>query len=165
MTETTTLRARTFTNRAMALGLAVEYLMTKPAFARLSFGHWSRILTGQIRRGHYVFACTDKKVVGFGGWAAVTEAEAEAWVTGGPEAQLKGTAGDCVVVNAWAADTPEVNDMLLAEALRGPSPFKTLYAKRQYADGRSRPVRIKIKDWLAAEAAKKAAAPGSSGSG
>jgi hypothetical protein len=29
-----------------ALGLAVEYLMTKPAFANLRFGDWSRILVG-----------------------------------------------------------------------------------------------------------------------
>jgi hypothetical protein len=32
----------------IALGLAVSHLMTKPAFANLRFGDWSRILTGQI---------------------------------------------------------------------------------------------------------------------
>ena len=39
-----------------ALGLAVSHLMTKPAFANLKFGEWSRILVGQINRGHYCFA-------------------------------------------------------------------------------------------------------------
>jgi hypothetical protein len=40
----------------IALGLAVSHLMTKPAFANLRFGDWSRILTGQINRKHYYFA-------------------------------------------------------------------------------------------------------------
>ena len=35
-------------NPYVALGLAVNHLMTKPAFANLRFGDWSRILTGQI---------------------------------------------------------------------------------------------------------------------
>src|SRR5262249_35047845 len=35
-------------NPYIALGLAVNHLMTKPAFANLRFGDWSRILTGQI---------------------------------------------------------------------------------------------------------------------
>ena len=36
-------------NPYVALGLAVSHLMTKPAFANLRFGDWSRILTGQMR--------------------------------------------------------------------------------------------------------------------
>ena len=43
-------------NPAAALGLAVSHLMVKPAFANLKFGDWSRILVGQINRGHYCFA-------------------------------------------------------------------------------------------------------------
>jgi hypothetical protein len=41
---------------AAALGLAVSYLMTKPAFAKLAFGDFSRILVGQINRRHFCFA-------------------------------------------------------------------------------------------------------------
>ena len=37
----------------VALGLAVNHLMTKPAFANLRFGDWSRVLVGQINRKHY----------------------------------------------------------------------------------------------------------------
>jgi hypothetical protein len=37
-------------NPYVALGLAVSHLMTKPAFATLRFGEWSRILVGQINR-------------------------------------------------------------------------------------------------------------------
>jgi hypothetical protein len=45
---------------AIALGLAVNHLMGKPAFANLKFGDWSRILVGQINRGHYCFAVDEK---------------------------------------------------------------------------------------------------------
>ena len=37
----------------VALGLVVNHLLTKPAFANLRFGDWSRILVGQINRRHY----------------------------------------------------------------------------------------------------------------
>jgi hemolysin-activating ACP:hemolysin acyltransferase len=154
MTEDSAYRARTFENRSMALGLAVEYLMKKPAFARLPFGHWARVITGQIRRGHYVFITTEKNVVGFLGWAVMTEAEAEAWVVGAPGAtEITGTSGDCVALNAWAADTPEVNQMLFDEALERAKGFRMLYAKREYANGGSRPLRLRIKDAVAANAA------------
>jgi hypothetical protein len=54
----------------IALGLAVSHLMTKPAFAKLQFGDWSRILTGQINRKHYYFAVDSKnQIQGFIGWA------------------------------------------------------------------------------------------------
>ena len=43
-------------NPYVALGLAANHLMTKPAFANLRFGDWSRILVGQINRKHYCFA-------------------------------------------------------------------------------------------------------------
>ena len=47
----------------MALGLAVNHLMTKPAFANLRFGDWSRILVGQINRKHYYFAVDGKNQI------------------------------------------------------------------------------------------------------
>jgi hemolysin-activating ACP:hemolysin acyltransferase len=146
MSDTPPPTVRTFQNRAMALGLAVEYLMKKPAFAKLPFGHWSRVLTGQIRRGHYVFVIQGNKVVGFGGWAAASEAEAEAWLAGQPNAtEISGSGGDSAVINAWAADGPEVNDMLVAEAMRRTEEFRMVYAKREYEDGRTRPVRMPTK--------------------
>ena len=45
----------------MALGLAVSHLMTKPAFANLRFGDWSRVLVGQINRKHYAFVVDDRE--------------------------------------------------------------------------------------------------------
>ena len=158
--ETPQLRTRVFDNRAMALGLAVEYLMKKPAFARLPFGHWSRVLTGQIRRGHYVFVLRGNQVVGFGGWAIMTEPQAEAWVAGTTGAtEVSGTSGDCAVINAWSAETSEVNKILFAEAIRRASDFRMLYAKREYADGRSRPLRLNIKEYAEASVGQDVASP------
>jgi len=145
MVERHGLKTITFENRATALGLAVEHLMLKPAFARLPFGHWSRVLTGQIRRGHYFFIASSNRIVGFCGWALATEEEAEAWVAGSEAAAImKGESGDCIVLNAWSADTPEAHRVLLDELrIRGRG-NRVLYAKRDYKDGRTRPLRLKL---------------------
>jgi hemolysin-activating ACP:hemolysin acyltransferase len=149
------LKTMTFENRAMALGLAVEHLMTKPAFARLPFGHWSRILVGQIRRGHYFFVIGDKRVVGFCGWALVSEAEAEAWISGSQAAMsATGEAGDFVVVNAWSAETPQAHSVLRDELRIRIAGSKMVYAKREYADGRSRPFRLRLDGSFIAHAEK-----------
>ncbi len=155
MVERHGLKTLTFENRAMALGLAVEHLMMKPAFARLPFGHWSRILTGQIRRGHYFFVASPKRIVGFCGWALASEAEAETWISGSAAAAaIIGDGGDCIVLNAWSADTPEAHRVLLDELrIRGRG-NRTLYAKREYKDGRTRPLRLRLDGSVDRHAAK-----------
>ena len=162
MVEKFGLRTRTFENRAMALGLAVEYLMSKPAFARLPFGHWSRVLTGQIRRGHYFFVCTERKVVGFAGWGLGSEAEAEAWISGAAQAPPgQGVAGENIVLNAWAADSTEANKVLLDELRIRGRDCRMLYARREYPDGRARPLRLKLGAAVLGHAAKaEASSPG-----
>ena len=63
---------------ATALGLAVSHLMTKPVFANLRFGEWSRVLVGQVNRGHYCFVVDrDGQIQGFVGWALATREKAE----------------------------------------------------------------------------------------
>src|SRR5689334_3901500 len=86
-------------NPFAALGLAVNYLMTKPAFARLRFGEWSRILVGQINRRHFCFAVDHRNQIrGFMGWALTTQEKAEAWVDGRAGfTSMEGADGDCVV--------------------------------------------------------------------
>src|SRR5262245_34485606 len=70
-------------NPYVALGLAVNHLMTKPAFAALRFGEWSRILVGQINRKHYYFVVDARnQVQGFLGWAVTSKEKAEAWLEG-----------------------------------------------------------------------------------
>ena len=144
------------TNPATALGLAVSHLMLKPAFVRLQFGDWSRILVGQINRGHYcLVADPQERIVGFMGWLLTTQEKAEAWVEdrrGLSYADSK--AGDCVVINAWSADTNAVTRMLLRHARRAFAEKQTVYYKRHYADGATRPVRLPVNEFVRGHASR-----------
>src|SRR5687768_14299915 len=99
----------------VALGLAVNHLMTKPAFANLRFGEWTGILVGQINRKHYYFVVdAGQRIRGFIGWAVTTREKAEAWVEGRAALSYGDcSSGNCIVFNAWAADNGQVNRFLL----------------------------------------------------
>jgi hemolysin-activating ACP:hemolysin acyltransferase len=143
MADETRLRAETFPNRAAALGAAVNFTMTKPAFARLPFGHWARVLTGQINRGHYFFVFREKTVVGFCGWSLANKEDAEAWLKGGsPPGLEEGKTGECLMLNAWVAANPAANRFIF-DHLRVVGKGKyALYGKRDYPDGRTRRLRL-----------------------
>jgi len=145
MTGQRKLTVHRFGDRYAALGVAVSYLMTKPAFARLGFGHWARVLTGQINRDHYFFVFEGSVVVGFAGWALAGTAEAEDWLAGRPTTpDERGNEATAVVLNAWAAETPAANRRLLEEMRRVGIGRHAVYARREYADGTSRPVKLRI---------------------
>jgi len=131
---------------ALALGLAVNHLMTKPAFAHLRFGDWSRILAGQINRDHYYFVIDGNNgIVGFVGWAETTRERAEGWVEG--RAGLSdehARSGNCVLLNGWAANTPEVNRFLVDAARVFWRDKETIYFKRHYKDGSTRASRLSV---------------------
>ena len=135
----------------VALGLAVTQLMTKPAFAKLRFGDWSRILVGQINRKHYYFAVdNNNQIQGFMGWAVTSEEKAEAWLEGRGELSFEDSLeGDCVIFNAWAASTRKVNRFLLDEARKIIAGKDTVYFKRFYKDGSVRPARLRVNDFVA----------------
>jgi hemolysin-activating ACP:hemolysin acyltransferase len=125
-------------NPAAALGLAVSHLMTKPAFARLRFGAWSRVLTGQINRKHYYLVVDPAgHVRGFVGWAITDEQTAESWLGGWGDPSGAAT-GDCIIINAWSADTPAVHKLLLRFGRKALTGHRMLYFKRHYPDGRTR---------------------------
>jgi hemolysin-activating ACP:hemolysin acyltransferase len=134
----------------VALGLAVNYLMSKPAFANLRFGDWSRILIGQINRGHYYFAVDgNNKVKGFIGWALTTKENAEAWVEGRRALSFEESLeGDCLVFNAWAAESTKVHRFLVDEARKIIADKQVVYFKRHYKDGSTRPVRLSVNDFV-----------------
>jgi hemolysin-activating ACP:hemolysin acyltransferase len=138
-------------NPCVALGLAVNHLMTKLAFVNLRFGDWSRILVGQINRKHYCFAVDSKnQIQGFIGWAVTSKEKAEAWVEGrGALSFADSLDGDCVVFNAWAANTGKVNRFLLGEARKVIEGKDTVYFKRFYKDGSVRPARLRVNDVVA----------------
>lgn len=134
----------------VALGLAVNHLMTKPAFAALKFGDWSRILVGQINRKHYFFAVDDKnQVQGFLGWAFTSRDKAEAWVEGrGGLSYEDSREGDCVIFNAWAASSLRVNRFLLDAGRKVIAGKAMVYFKRHYKDGTTRPARLTVNEFV-----------------
>lgn len=130
----------------VALGLTVTHLMVKPAFAKLRFGDWSRILVGQINRGHYCFAIDEKnQIQGFLGWAFTTRDKAEAWVTGRSELSFEDSRqGDCVIINALTVSSSEVG-RLMRDAVRSMGPGRLVFFKRHYEDGTVRATRVRIR--------------------
>lgn len=159
-TDPKLLRAAQDPNAFAALGRAVSYMMTKPAFANAPFGHWAKTLTGQINRKHYFFVMRSDKVVGFLGWAFVDEAKAQLWVEGKADIGFSDSVnGDCIVVNAWASDDDDVHRFIVKELRRVGHMKKRLYGKRFYKDGRTRPVILEVNDFV--ENHMKKAAPGS----
>jgi Flp pilus assembly protein TadD len=145
-------------NPAAALGLAVEFLSKKPAFAKLQFGQWSQVLFYQVARGHFFFVVDqDRRVRGFLGWALTPKALAEQWVEG--RAGLRNEQcreGDCVIVNAFAADTAGANRFIVDTMRRLFASKRTLYFKRHYPDGRTRPTRLTVNDFVADHLARSA---------
>ncbi len=152
---TPTLRLVQHADPATALGLAVSHLMTRPAFARLPFGSWSRVLVGQINRKHYFLARDPAgRSVGFLGWALTTEAAAEGWLDGRDDAaraDADDPAADCVIINAWSAETPAVNRLLLDAARRVGTGHRLICFKRHYPDGRGRRGKLAMPDAIRAQ--------------
>jgi hemolysin-activating ACP:hemolysin acyltransferase len=141
----------------VALGLAVDHLMTKPAFASLPFGEWSRVLVGQINRGHYVFAVDNtERIQGFVGWGLVTRAKAEAWVEGRYVLSYSDCLeGDCVLFNAWSANSTRVHRFLVDEARKLVMDRETIYFRRHYKDGSWRPARLNVNDFVTGHVSRK----------
>jgi hemolysin-activating ACP:hemolysin acyltransferase len=140
-------------NPYVALGLAVSHLMTKPTFAALRFGEWSRILVGQINRKHYYFVVDAKnQVQGFLGWAVTSKDKAEAWLEGRGALSYDDDSfdGPSIIFNAWAASNGTVNRFLLQEARKIIVGKDTVYFKRYYyKDGSTRRIRLRVNDFVA----------------
>ncbi len=148
-------------DKSAALGLAVEFLSRMPAFAALPFGEWSQVLFYQVARGHFFFVVDqDERVRGFLGWALTEQALAEHWVTG--RAGLRSEQcldGDCVIINAFAAETDAARSFIV-NTMRGLfARRRTLYFKRHYADGRTRPARLSVNRYVAGHLARVAERP------
>jgi hemolysin-activating ACP:hemolysin acyltransferase len=141
-----TLRIVRPANPAAALGHAVGYLMTKPAFANLRFGDWSRILVGQVNRKHCCLVVDgESQVRGFMGWALASEDHAQAWAEGRRALTFEDSLdGDCMVINAFAADSAKVRRVLIDEARRIGKDKTAIYFKRHYKDGTTRAARVPV---------------------
>jgi hypothetical protein len=137
-------------NPYFALGLAASHLMTKPAFAGLNFGEWTRILVGQINRKHCCFIIDrNNEVQGFLGWALTDKANAEAWVEGRPGGSLQASLdGDCIIFNAWTSSSTKAKRLLMIEARKAITGKQMVYFKRFYKDGSTRPSRVTVNEFV-----------------
>lgn len=150
------LRAGRLADDYKALGVAVSLMMADASFGRLPFGHWARILAGQIRRKHYLVATEGKDVTGFLGWALTDEASAERWLARKGEISFEqSVGGDCLLINAWIAKTGRTNRFLLEQLRVVGKDQRLVYAKRFYKDGRVRPVRLSVNDAVARHIARR----------
>jgi hemolysin-activating ACP:hemolysin acyltransferase len=129
-----------------ALGMAVSYLMSDAVFARLPFGQWARVLTGQVNRRHFLFVLEGDRVAGFAGWALTTRERAEAWLTSNRDfGSAEGASGDVALVNVWKAASPAVNRFMIAALRPLLHEQSFVYSRRFYPGGRVRPVRLRVK--------------------
>ena len=148
--DSRTIRPIQFPNPHAAAGRAMELLMVSPQFATMRFGNLSRLIAGHINRKHYFFAGKDgeqdKELVGFIGWALLSCDDAEAWISDNREPPVgAGLAGPVCAVNIWRGATYETN-IAMMRLLTAVCPEQThIYARRFYADGRIRPVRLKLR--------------------
>lgn len=138
-----------------ALGRAVLQLMGKPGFARLRFGSWSRILVGQINRGHYFFLEREGQMVGFAGWSRSSEVRADAWVAGeGDLAPEEARTGDCIIVNAWQSDDAEAQAEMVRQMRLVAHDIRLVYGRRSYPDGRDRFIKMPMSRFVARHIAR-----------
>lgn len=130
------LAARRFRQPARALGLAVEFLRSQAPFAGFRFGTFAGVLSGQVRRGHYLFAQRGSGIVGYAGWALCTDDVARAWVEQGVvpgyEQCLQ---GEAVVVLTFAA-RDRAATFFLARQLRRLYPGQRAWFLRDYGGRR-----------------------------
>lgn len=81
------------------------------------------------------------------GWALTGETLAEEWAEG--RRQLRSDEckdGDCVIINVFAADFPDATRALSEEGIKVLEGKRLFYAKRYYANGRTRPLRMPGED-------------------
>lgn len=73
---------RRYPNAVYALGLALSFLAARSPFASYRAGQIVSSVTGQIRRGHYIFAMRGNRVVGYTGWGLCSSDIAERHLRG-----------------------------------------------------------------------------------
>jgi hypothetical protein len=84
--------------------------------------------------------------------------KAEAWAEGrGGLSNDDSINGECIIFNAWAASSAPVNRCLLAAARTVMMGKETIYFKRHYRDGSTRPVRLSVNQFVAEHIKRKSA--------
>ncbi|TFF22004.1 hypothetical protein E3C22_15255 [Jiella endophytica] len=143
-------------NRHAAVGRALAYCMTDDVFGQMPLRAIARLIIGQVNRSQYFFLMEDGVVHGYCGWMRCTAADGEAWVTGRQPEPHPVPDGEACIVNMWKSSGPEVNAAISRELRRRLADATHLYARRFYADGRIRPVRITAPRFAATPSSERA---------
>jgi hemolysin-activating ACP:hemolysin acyltransferase len=127
-----TMKCGQFRNPYLALGIAMNLLRRVQPYASYPFGRFSNVLTGQIRRGHYVFTIADGVPIGYAGWALCEESVARAWVEGRavPKAS-ECLDGDCGLLITFCATSREACIRQIRHC-RNLYPDKKIFAIREF---------------------------------
>ena len=92
------------------------------------------------------------------GWAVTSKGKAEDWLAGRGALSFEDSLkGSCVIFNAWAASTREVNRFLLSEARKIIAGKDAVYFKRYYENGSVRPARLRVNDFVVHHLSKRSA--------
>lgn len=114
------------------------------------------MLFHQVARNHFLFVVdAEQRIQGFLGWALTDQDMASQWIEGhGILRSQNSQEGDCVIVNAFAADTAQARQFLI-DAMRGLFSEKSaLYFKRHYVGGRMRKTRLTPNEFTARHRAR-----------
>ncbi|MEB3335061.1 MAG: hypothetical protein VKP70_08755 [Cyanobacteriota bacterium] len=105
-----TIVAKTFPVPMLALGAAAHFVARHEPFAGFLAAELVRTLSGQVHRGHYLFALDvsskPARVVGYFGWALYADVDAERFAaTGSPPAEVRSVDGNVVWMLTTVADS------------------------------------------------------------
>ena len=102
------------------------------------------------------------KPVGFAGWSFAPRDKAEDWLLGRRDLPYQDSlAGEMFVFNAVEASTPDVRRFLIDQMRPCFQDKEMIYYKRSYNDGRVRPVRLTVNQFVKAHIERKALGDGS----
>jgi hypothetical protein len=119
------------------LGLAAHFVSRHDPFSRFPAEELIRTLSGQVHRGHYLFAfdvsLKPARVLGYFGWALYDDAEAERFAaTGVPPAEERADGGSVLWITTAAA-TSRPAFFALVKATRALYPTHRVMAIRNKA--------------------------------
>lgn len=112
--------------QADAFAAAIVFMAGRKPFSDLPFGRMADSISGAVRRGHYVMASENGRVVGFTFWALTSAEVARRWTEEGYEPTYEeGLGGDTVVLTMGGGEHPTV-------ALHGVRHIARLYPGHAY---------------------------------
>jgi len=134
------MKIRQLSEETTALGQAVNLLRRKKPFSSYPFGRFANVLTGQIRRRHYLFTFEENIPVGYVGWALCNEEAARAWI----ENRQVPSFAECCDGNCWVGITFYAESPKICQAqvrhLKKLYPGYKVFGIRDYGDREKRVV-------------------------